>query len=148
MQNSIDNEYFTHLKEWRKEDSKTIDDLKAKLEIHELKQASKNESLEDFKILSQKLLPMERIDILVENKAYNALNEYEKQAFEDKHLFNVEPIQERAEELKALVDVVKTTPTHEVKEIIFERNPKIDFSSEKTKEAINTTWKKIAAKKP
>lgn len=146
MQNTIDNEYFTHLKEWRKEDSKTIDDLKAKLEIHELKQASKNETLEDFQTLSKKLNPMDRIDLLVENKAYLALNEVQKQAFEDKHLFNVEPIQERAEELKALVDVVQTTPTHEVKEIIFERNPKIDFSSEKTKEAINTTWKKLQQK--
>lgn len=147
MQNTINNEYFEYLKEWRKEDSKTIDDLKAKLEMHELKQASKNESLEDFKILSQKLLPMERIDILVENKAYNALNEHEKQEFEDKHLFNAEPIQERAEELKALVNTLNHQPVQaEKKEIIFERNPKIDFSSEKTKEAVNTTWQKLQIK--
>lgn len=146
IQAQIDLGYLNHLKEWHKEDSKTIEDLKAKLEIHELKQASKNETLEDFQTLAKKLNPMDRIDILVENKAYNALNEHEKQEFEDKHLFNAEPIQERAEELKALVDVVQTTPTHEVKEIIFERNPKIDFSSEKTKEAINTTWKKLQQK--
>lgn len=144
MQNTIDNEYFTHLKEWNDEKSQTINDLKAKLEIHELKQASKNETLEDFQILSKKLNPMERIDILVENKAYLALNEAQKQEFEDNHLFNAEPIQERAEELKALVNSWNHQPVQaETKEVIFERNPRIDFSSEKTKEAINNTWSKL-----
>lgn len=63
-----------------------------------------NETLEDFQTLSKKLNPMDRINILIENKAYNALSEHEKTAFEDKHLFNAEPIQERAEELKALLN--------------------------------------------
>lgn len=143
----IDLDYLNHLKEWRNEETQTIEDLKAKLEVHELKSASKNDTLEDFQTLAKKLPAMDKIDVLVENKAYLALNEAQKQEFEDKHLFNAEPIQERAEELKALVNSWNHEPKKELtKEIIFERNPKIDFSSEKTKEAINTTWQKLQIK--
>lgn len=144
MQNKIDMVQMTELNVAHQDNQKIIEELKAKLEVYEMKEASKNETLEDFQTLSKKLNTMDKIDLLVENKAYLALNEAQKQEFEDKHLFNVELIQERAEELKTLANQWNHQPTKvQSKEIIFERNPKIDFSSEKIKEAVNTTWQKL-----
>lgn len=144
MQNKIDMEQMQVLNVASQDSTKMIAELRNKLEVFELKEASKNETLEDFQTLSKKLNPIDRIDLLVENKAYLALNEAQKQEFEDNHLFNAEPIQERAEELKALVNSWNHQPVQaETKEVIFERNPRIDFSSEKTKEAINNTWSKL-----
>lgn len=147
MQNKIDMEQMTELNVAHQDNQKIIEELKAKLEVHEMREASKNETLEDFQTLSKKLNPMDKIDLLVENKAYLALNEAQKQEFEDKHLFNVEPIQKRAEELKAFANSWTHQPKQELtKEIIFERNPRIDFASEKTKLAIDTTWQKLQIK--
>lgn len=147
MQNKIDMEQMQVLNVASQDSTKMIAELRGKLEVFELKEASKNETLEDFQTLSKKLNPMDKIDLLVENKAYLTLNEAQKQEFEDKHLFNIEPIQERAEELKAVANSWMHQPKQELtKEIIYERNPRIDFTSEKTKLAIDTTWQKLQIK--
>lgn len=144
MQNKIDMEQMQVLNVASQDSTKMIAELRGKLEVFELKEASKNETLEDFQTLSKKLNPMDKIDLLVENKAYLALNEAQKQEFEDKHLFNAqEPIQERAEEMKAILEVVQKSPKNETKEIIFERNTSLNFASKNQKEAINATWQKL-----
>lgn len=66
----------------------TIKNLQNQVTHAELMNASKNETLEDFEKLTAKMDQVDKIDVLIENKAYLAMNEDEKQEFEDKHIFS------------------------------------------------------------
>ncbi len=117
----------------------TIEDLKKQLEVYQIKEAGKNESLEDFKLLTKDINAVDKIDILLENKEYlNASNE-EKLKIEEKHLYQ-EPLQERAAEVKEIaVEVVKPIE----KETVYERNAIVDFNSQPIKNELNNTWKDL-----
>ena len=117
----------------------TIEDLKKQLEVYQTKEASKNETLEDFKLLTKDINAVDKIDILLENKEYlNASNE-EKLKIEDKYLYQ-EPLQERAAEVKEIANEVKKEP---VKEVVYERNATVDFNSEPIKQELKETWSKL-----
>jgi hypothetical protein len=66
----------------------TIKNLEQQIQGQKIKEASKNETLKDFETLSSKLDPVQKIDILTENKEYQSLSEEEKLNVEDKLVFN------------------------------------------------------------
>lgn len=117
----------------------TIKDLQKRLHAHEVKAASKNETLEDFKTLSKNLDQTDRIDLLVENKEYKNLPEEEKQKFEDNHIFKMENVIDRAEELKNIIDVVQSAAP--VMQTVIDRTPTVDFYDKSIQEKITQEWK-------
>jgi len=119
-----------------------IDKLKSRLGVFEKKEASKNETLEDFKIISKGIDKVEAIDLLLKNKEYQVLSDSKKQEFEDKYIFTQEPIKERAKEAKAISKELKQEVVQEVTTTLV-RDATIDFSSKKVKDEINQTWKEL-----
>ena len=117
----------------------TIEDLKKQLEVYQIKEAGKNETLEDFKHLTKDINAVDKIDILLENKAYLNANDEEKLKIEEKYLYQ-EPLQERAKEVKEIAKEVKKEP---VKEVVYERNAIVDFNSQPIKDELNNTWKDL-----
>jgi hypothetical protein len=95
--------FESYYNDYRNEEKKgfesTIKDLEKKLHVYELKEASKNETIEDFKTLSKSIDQSDRIDILIKNKEYQRMPEEQKRKVEDSHIFNPEPILQRAQEL-------------------------------------------------
>lgn len=117
----------------------TIRDLQKRLHAHEVKAASKNETLEDFKTLSKDLNQSDRIDILVKNKEYQNLPEADKQKFEDKFIFKMESVLDRAEEMQNIVDVVQAAAP--AVESIIDRTPTVDFYDKTLQSKITQEWK-------
>lgn len=133
--------FQTYYREFQNDEKKglqsTIKDLQKKLHIYELKQA-KNETLEDFKTLSKDLEQSDRIEFLVENKEYKAMSEEQKRKVEDSHIFNPEPILQRAEELQNIAEVVQSaTP---IMETVIDRTPTVDFLDKTVLSQINEQW--------
>lgn len=113
-------------------------ELKKRLAVFEQKEASKNETLKDFEVLSKDMPQADRIDVLVKNTEYKNLSESEKQKVEDRHIFNPEPILQRAEELQNIVEVVQSVkPMYET---VIDRTPSVDFLSALTKKQIDKVW--------
>jgi len=133
--------FQTYYREFQNDEKKglqsTIKDLQKKLHIYELSQA-KNETLEDFKNLSKDLEQSDRIEFLVENKEYKAMSEEQKRKVEDSHIFNPEPILQRAEELQNIAEVVQSaTP---IVETVIDRTPTVDFLDKTVLSQINEQW--------
>ena len=125
-----------------KEDSKKINELKEKLEKYELKEAAKNETLEDVKILTKDMNPVDKIDILVENKDYQKLSQTEQMKIENDLL--KEPLETRAEIAKQLVDIAKEVQTQKPKTTIeYDRTPSIDFRKDDIKGEVTKTWSEL-----
>ena len=119
-----------------------IKDLENQLRKYEIKEGSKNETLEDFKMISKDISSVDKIDLLVENKEYISLSDVEKQKVEDKLLTEPTPIKERASELKQLHSVLSQIKPKEVeKEVVFERNATLNFYTEKDK--IASKWTEL-----
>ena len=121
----------------------TILELKNKLEVFEKKEASKNETLEDFETLTKDMNRVDAIDLLVENKEYLKLEPQAQKEFEDTHIFSKEPLQERATEIQAMDKVFQEPKQQPIKEIVFERNATTDFKAQATKDEITQTWSKL-----
>ncbi len=115
-----------------------IYELQKKLQVYELKAASKNETIEDFKTLSKDLDQSDRIDILVKNKEYQQLPEAEKRKVEDNHIFNPEPILQRAEELSNMVEIIQAAQP--IMETIIDRTPSVDFLDKTVLSKITEEW--------
>jgi hypothetical protein len=119
-------------------------ELRDKLRVYELKEASKNETIEDFKTLSKDLEPADKIDLLVKNKEYQQLSEEEKTKIEDTHIFRHEPILQRAEELQNITEAVQAAQP--LVETVIERTPTLDFLDKKVQEQIGKEWTHQQAK--
>ncbi|MDD2653382.1 MAG: hypothetical protein PHX44_10085 [Sulfurimonas sp.] len=116
----------------------TIEDLQKRLHVHELKAAAKNETIEDFKTLSKSLDQSDRIDLLVKNKEYQGMDEEQKRKVEDNHIFNPEPILQRAAELQNIAEIVQSvTP---IVETVIDRTPTVDFLDKTVLSKINEQW--------
>jgi len=120
----------------------TISDLQKKLEVFEKREASKNETMEDFKVLTKDMSRVDAIDILIENKEYLKLDSQAQQEFENQYIFRKEPLQERVQEIQAMDKVVQKLQ-EPIKEIVFERNATTDFKAQATKDEITQTWAKL-----
>ncbi|MBS4069091.1 MAG: hypothetical protein KGZ62_10870 [Sulfurimonas sp.] len=115
-----------------------IHELEKKLQVYEQKEASKNETIEDFKTLSRDLDQSDRIDILIKNKEYQRMPEEQKRKVEDSHIFNHEPILQRAQELQDILEVVQSaTP---IVETVIDRTPTVDFLDKTVLSQINEQW--------
>ena len=125
-----------------KKDIKKIAELEKKLEKYELKEAAKNETLEDFKTLTKNMSAVDKIDILIENKEYQKLSQDEQIKVENDLL--KEPLETRAEIAKQLVDIAKEVQKQEPKTTIeYDRTPSIDFRKEDIKEEVTKTWSEL-----
>ena len=142
LENQHQQDYFTKSSQVTDMQS-TISELKNKLEVFEKKEASKNETLEDFKILTKNINQVEAIDILIENKEYLKLDPQAQQEFEDTYIFKKEPLQERAAEIQKIDKVFQEPKQQPKKEIVFERNTTTDFKAQATKDEIVQTWSKL-----
>ncbi|MDD3856372.1 MAG: hypothetical protein PHI21_11890 [Sulfurimonas sp.] len=134
--------FESYYNDYRNEEKKgfesTIKDLEKKLHVYELKEASKNETIEDFKTLSKSIDQSDRIDILIKNKEYQRMPEEQKRKVEDNHIFNPEPILQRAEELNNMVEIVQSvTP---IMETVIDRTPTVDFLDKTVLSQINEQW--------
>ena len=119
-----------------------ISSLQSRLDVYEKKEASKNETLEDFVTLSKSIPAVEAIGILIENKEYLGLNEAQKLEFENQHLYNMEPLQERAVEAKEIAKELDKKPKTTV-ETVYERNATLNFYESKTKQEVNSKWQEL-----
>ena len=142
LENQHQQDYFTKSSQVTDMQS-TISELENKLEVFEKKEAGKNETLEDFKILTKNMDKVEAIDILIENKEYLKLDTQAKKEFEDTHIFSKEPLQERAAEIQKIDKVFQEPKQQPKKEIVFERNTTTDFKAQATKDEIVQTWSKL-----
>lgn len=114
-----------------------LHELQKKLQVYELREASKNETIEDFKTLSKSLDQSDRIDILIKNKEYLQMPEEQKRKVEDNHIFTHEPILQRAEELGAIFHAARAEP---IMETVTDRTPSIDFLDKTVLSKINEEW--------
>jgi len=88
----------------------TIDNLQKEIQTFKIKEASKNETLEDFKTLSKEVDTDQKIDLLVDNKEYLSLDNAAQQKFENQHIFKenaVDNIKDRALEVKEVALAIK-----------------------------------------
>jgi len=118
-----------------------VKNLQKKLEIQEKKEAGKNETIEDFKTLSKGVDAVASIDLLIENKEYLKMDDVQKQAIEDELIFKKEPLQERADELKNVAQIVEKAEP-EIK-TVYERNATIDFNSKTIKDQVHEKWQEL-----
>lgn len=123
-----------------KDFEKTVETLKSQLAVYEKKEAAKNETLEDFKTLTQDVHSVDKIDFLIENKEYLAMSETEKLDIENKLLYQQEPVKERAAEVKEIAQVINTEPKFET---VQDRTPSINFYDKSTKLDLETKWKEL-----
>ncbi len=142
LENQHQQDYFTKSSQVADMQS-TITELKNKLEVFEKKEAGKNETLEDFKILTKNMDKVEAIDILIENKEYLKLDTQAQKELEDTHIFSKEPLQERAAEIQKIDKVFQGPKQQPKKEIVFERNATTNFKAQITKDEIVQTWSKL-----
>ena len=117
-----------------------IESLKKDLNVFQKINGSKNETIEDFKNLASEIEPTDKIDILIENKAYQNMSETEKQEFENKELYKQEPIAERANEVKNIVKVIDKAQEFQT---LQDRNSTVNFSSKNTKDEIVEKWREL-----
>lgn len=136
--------YNEYLQEEKKGFQQTIEDLQKRLYVYELKAAAKNETIEDFKTLSKSLDQSDRIDLLVKNKEYKGMDEEQKRKVEDNHIFNPEPILQRAEELNNMVEIVQAAEP--IMETIIDRTPSVDFLDKTVLSKINEEWQQQQTK--
>lgn len=137
-------DYINSVKNTKDDLFRQNNELEKRLEVYEQKEASKNETLQDFETLSKDMSQADRIDVLVKNKEYQQLPESEKQKVEDKYIFNPEPIIQRAEELQNIVEVVQAAQP--MLETVIDRTPSTDFLSAFTKKNIENIWKEAQVK--
>jgi len=126
-------------KEASMQDAQKVSELNEKLRKYELKEASKNETLEDFKTLTKEMNAVDKIDILVENKEYQKLP-FEKQMKVENDLLK-EPLETRSEIAKQLIDIAKEVQKKEPKITIkYDRTPAVDFRKDEVKKQVAQTW--------
>lgn len=128
--------YHDYLHEEKKDFESTIKDLQKKLDVYELKEASKNETLKDFEVLSKDLSAVDKIDVLAANKEYLSMKPEEQTKFEDLHIFKCEPLQERLAEIQAIYKNMEEPKV----ETINGRTPTVDFFSKATQSKITQVW--------
>jgi hypothetical protein len=114
----------------------TIKNLESKLEFY----ASKNETLEDYQIISKDAKDMDKVDLLLANAYYQAAGSKTKDDIENKYLFNQEPALERAIEAKEISKVISKEPQFET---VYKRDVTVNFSSQGTKDEISKTWSEL-----
>jgi len=120
--------------------STKIKDLEEKLSFYQKKEAAKNETLEDYKILAKDAKEMDKVDLLLANAEYKAADAKTKDEIENKLLYKQEPLLNRADETKEIAKVINKEPQFET---VFKRDTTIDFTSQATKTEISETWKKL-----
>jgi len=120
----------------------TIADLKKQLEVYQIKEASKNETLEDFKLITKDINAVDKIDVLLKNTEYQKASNEEKLKIEDKYLYSQEPLQERASELKVIANELPKTQ-EVIYKTIYKRDTTFDFNSEPIKQELNQKWSEL-----
>ena len=133
VKNNLSNENDKHLETY-----KYIENFEKQF------QHFKNETLEDFKILS-KYQPDNAIDLLVKNKEYQKMDSSQKEEFENKYIFTQEPILERAKETQEIAKELKQQTKEISKEELQERVENI--SSKKSFEELKNEKGEIDADK-
>ena len=113
---------------------KSKQNVEKELESYKFKEASKNESLNDFLQLQKNVTKTEALDLLIENKEYQTLDNDKQMEFENNHLFNDKQFVQTSE------SVLKNRST-EIKAIATEiKTPEPQYFSF-TKEAVENDWK-------
>jgi len=133
-----------HFEDENQKDNKKIIELEKKLHNYEIKEAAKNETLEDFKTLTKDMSAVDKIDILIENKEYLKLP-FEEQMKVENDLLK-EPLETRAQTAKELVNVAKEVqqPKHEPNVTIeYDRTPSIKFRAAATKKEVTQKWQEL-----
>jgi hypothetical protein len=122
-----------------------IKKLEEKIDVYAKKEAAPNQSLEDFKALTKGMTAVDKIDILLENKAYKGMSETQKLAFEDKVLVEKKDnIHEKAQEIKEISKVlVQPIKKNQEPEVTMDRNPTINFKNPNVKTEVMNTWKEL-----
>jgi len=126
--------------------SAIIKKLEEKIDVYAKKEAAPNQSIEDFKALTKGMNAVDKIDILLENKAYQGMSETQKLAFEDKVLVEKkDTIHEKAQEVKEiskkLVQPLKQNSAEP--EVIMDRTPTINLKDPAVKKEMMNTWKEL-----
>lgn len=119
---------------------KLLDEMQSKLEVFEKKEASKNESIEDFKTLTKDMSAIDKVDILIENKEYLNMDESQKLDTENKLLHDKKPLQERANEVQEIAKVIDNTPKFET---VQERTPTLNFNDKNVQNDIKQKWSEL-----
>ncbi len=119
---------------------RTIDRLESQNENYKLKEASKNETLADFKTLTSKMDAVEKVDLLTANKEYMNMSEEQKLETEEKLLYSSINEQEQTKDtsLKAQAEQTKELENG-VKEIQKELNE--PQAKPIVKKELNDHWK-------
>ena len=137
----------------------TIDGLQRELENQKLKEAIKNETLEDFKVLTKNMDAVAKVDLLVENKEYQKLNESEKLKVEDQLLFSKEQtldktferasetMNEKAIETKAIADELKNTTLKPIDKQELNENWKVAQAQNRNQEIPSQKFMNLSAVK-
>jgi len=126
--------------------SAIIKKLEEKIDVYAKKEAAPNQSIEDFKALTKGMNAVDKIDILLENKAYKAMSETQKLAFEDKVLLEKKDnIHEKAQEVKEiskkLVQPLKQNSAEP--EVTMDRTPTINLKDPAVKKEMMGKWKEL-----
>ena len=108
-----------------------IVNVESELKKYKLKEAAKNETLEDFKLLSLNKTREEKLDLLIENKEYQSLPNEKQIEFENKFIFD------KASEI--MDKVILNDRAKELNNIAVVANKNRYFSF--TKEAVENDWK-------
>lgn len=114
-----------------------INELEKKLHVYELKEAGKNETLDDFEVLAKDLQPVDKIDLLVKNKEYLNMSPEAQTKFEDLHIFKFEPIAQRVQEFEAIFHTAQAAP---IVETVVDRTPTVDFFDKTIQGKIAQEW--------
>ena len=118
-----------------------IDDLQKKLAVHH----QKNETLQDYDVLMRVEYNLDnRYELLLKNQEYQKMDEASKIKTEEKYLFRAEPIQQRAEELQNITELVQAAQP--LMETVIDRTPSVDFFNSQTKKEIENLWKDAQVK--
>lgn len=137
----------------------TIDNLQRELENQKLKEASKNESFEDFKVLTKNMDAVAKVDLLAENKEYLKLDESEKLKVEDQLLFSKEQnldktfqkasetMNEKAIETKAIADELKNTTLKPIDKQELNQNWKVAQTQNRNQEIPSQKFMNLSAVK-
>ena len=113
---------------------KSKQNVEKELESYKYKEASKNESLNDFLQLQKNVTKTEALDLLIENKEYQTLDNDKQMEFENNHLFNDKQF------IKTSESILRNRST-EIKAIATEIEAPEPQHFSFTKEAFLNDWK-------
>lgn len=135
-----------HYHQELQDSNKIIKELQNRLNVFEQQQASKNETINDFMVLSKHLKQVDKIDVLAANKEYLSMLPQEQEKFENLHIFKYEPLQDRMAEIHAAFkelekqELINTQKEPQKVETIIDRTASIDFFDKSLQAQITQEW--------